>query len=337
LAVTTRDIARIVGVSVSTVSRSLNDNPRISLETRERVKRVAAELDFEFDASARSLSTRRSGTVALVCPELLDHFDNGLYLNLLIHDLRRALAARGIDCLVTENLAHEKQSVLRRLVLQRKVDGILLLLSGTQPEDWTLIRKRGIPVVQVHNSPTYFDPGKLDFFFTDNILGGRIAADALYESGSRRIACLCSPSQNYEMEDREKGWKEALEERGLGPDARPRLVADGTFKGAYDCVRQNIDDLRRIDGLFVLTDVMAFGALRALADEGVSVPRDIRVVGYDDVEIAEWSRPRLTTIRQPREEVARLATERLFSLLDGKGGGVEQRMICPELVRRESC
>ena len=82
---------------------------------------------------------------------------------------------------------------------------------------------------------------------------------------------------------------------------------------------------------------MALGALRAFADEGIEVPRDLRVVGFDDIEIANWARPRLTTIHQPREEIARLATERLFALLDGKGGGVEQRMIAPVLVRRESC
>lgn len=337
MAITTRDIARIVGVSVSTVSRSLNDNPRISAKTRERVKRVAAELDFEFNASARSLSTRRSGTVALVCPDMIDRFDNGLYLNSLIHDLLRGLASRGLDCLVTESGSPSDQGTLKRLILQRKVDGIILLLSGTMPEDWTLIRKRGIPVVQVHNSPSYFDPSRLDFFFTDNIIGGRLAAEALLNSGSQRVACMTAPSPNSEMVDRERGWREALDARALKPAELLMLEAEGGYKDAYDYVRRNIEAIRRIDGIFALTDVMALGVLQGLADEGIAVPRDIRVVGFDDVEIAEWSRPRLTTIRQPREEVARLATNRLSVLLEGKGEGVEQRMIAPTLVRRESC
>ncbi|MBL8966312.1 MAG: LacI family DNA-binding transcriptional regulator [Spirochaetaceae bacterium] len=337
MAVTARDIARLAGVSISTVSRSLNDNPRISAETRERIKRIAAELDFEFDASARSLSTRRSGTVAIVCPAFLDRFENGLYLNLLIHDLRQGLAARGLDCIVTEAVAPSGASTLRRLVLQRKVDGILLLLSATTPEDWTLIRKRGIPVVQVHYAPSYFDASRLDYFFTDNVLGGRLAAEAMLEAGSGRLACLTGTSPNSEALDRERGWREAQEDRGIAPDGRLRFEAEHSYEAAYTCVRRNIAILREADGLFAFTDIMALGVLGALADEGIAVPRDFRVVGYDDLEIATWVRPRLTTIRQPREEIARLATDRLFSLLEGKGGGVEQRMIAPSLARRESC
>jgi LacI family transcriptional regulator len=337
MAVTARDIARIVGVSVSTVSRSLNGNPRISAETREKVKRVAAELDFEFDASARSLSTRRSGTVALVCPDTVERFDNGLYVNLLIHDLRRNLASRGLDCLVTESVSPSGSSTIRRLVLQRKVDGILLLLAGTMPEDWTLIRKRGIPVIQVHYAPSYFDSSRLDYIFTDNIAGGRLAAEALMDSGSRRIAYLAAPNPSLEMADRERGLRTALAERGLAPDEGLRLEVENSYEDAYRTVRANIETLKRADGLFTLTDVMALAAIRALTEEGISVPRDLRVVGYDDIEIAEWARPGLTTIHQPREEVARLATERLSVLLGGTAGEVEQRMIAPYLVRRESC
>jgi LacI family transcriptional regulator len=335
--VTTRDIARIVGVSVSTVSRSLNDNPRISAETREKVKRVAAELDFEFDASARSLSTRRSGTVALVCPDSVERFDNGLYTNLLIHDLRRNLASRGLDCLVTEAASSQGASTLRRLVLQRKVDGVLLLLAGTMPEDWTMIKKRLIPVVQVHYAPCYFDASRLDYFFTDNVLGGRLAAQAMIEAGSSRIAYLAAPRPNSEMADRERGLKEAMEAKGIVPDERLRLEVENSYEYAYKTVRANIETLKRADGLFALTDVMALAAIRALTEEGIDVPRDLRVVGYDDIEIADWVRPGLTTIHQPREEIARLATERLSALLEGVGEGVEQRMIAPYLVRRESC
>jgi LacI family transcriptional regulator len=159
----------------------------------------------------------------------------------------------------------------------------------------------------------------------------------MLDAGSRRVACMTSPSGDSEMVDRERGWRDAHEERGLAPDGRLRLEAESSFEAAYECVRRNAEALKRADGLFALTDIMALGVLRALADEGIEVPRDLRVVGFDDIEIANWARPRLTTIHQPREEIARLATDRLFALLEGKGDGVEQRMIAPVLVRRESC
>ncbi|HOV94582.1 MAG TPA: LacI family DNA-binding transcriptional regulator [Spirochaetales bacterium] len=337
MSVTMRDIARMVGVSVSTVSRSLNDNPRISAETRDRVKEVAAELDFDFNANARSLSTHRSGTVALVVPDSIEHFDNSLYINLLIHNLQRNLATLGLDCIVTEAATPSGANTLRRLILQHKIDGALLLLAGTMPEDWALIRKRAIPVVQVHYAPYYFDASRLDYFFTDNALGGRLAGDALLDTGCRHIAYLADPSPNSEMADREKGVKEAQEKRGIVPDDTLRFEVKNNFSAAYTCIRDNIEAFRRADGLFAPTDVMALAALRAFADEGVQVPRDIRVVGYDDIEIANWVRPTLTTIHQPREEIARLATDRLCALLKGEGKGLEQRMIPPNLVRRESC
>ena len=344
IAVTARDIARLAGVSVSTVSRSLNGSPRISAETRERIKRLAAELDFEFDASARSLSTRRSGTVALVCPGFLDRFASTLYLNMLIYDIRSNLASRDLDCIIADAEAPGGQSNIRRLVLQRKVDGILLLLASTLPEDWSVIKKRGIPVIQVHYAPAYFAAERVDYYFTDNILGGRMAAEALLDSGGERIICLSDRRVSPEMTAREKGYREALRSRGIAVDERLVLAADNSFDEAYACVRRNIDLARRSDGLFAATDIMALGALRAMADEGLDVPGDFKVVGYDDLEIGTYVRPTLSSVHQPREEIARLACERLAALLRGHGGSggpsgssVEQRLIAPTLIRRESC
>lgn len=338
IAVTIRDIARLAGVSVSTVSRSLNDNPRISEATRERIKKIACELDFEFDASARSLSTRRSGTVAFVVPAFLDQFANTLYLNLLIYDIRENLAARGLDCIVTEATTPDGQSNVRRLVLQRKVDGIILLLESNRPDDWSLIKKRGIPVIHVHYMPTYFDTERLDYFFTDNVEGGRIATDALLDSGCKNLACIMDVCRNPEMQDREKGFLEALRARGLSADSRFLLSVENSFAGAYAAVRESIALLRKVDGIFVATDIMALATLRALADEGIRVPQDFKVVGYDDIEICTYIRPTLSSVHQPHEEISRLACDRLVRLLDGAGKDqVEQRLIAPTFVRRESC
>jgi LacI family transcriptional regulator len=333
-----RDIARIAGVSVSTVSRSLAGNTRISLETRERIRKIADELDFEPDASARSLSTRRSGTVAFVVPAFLDRFANTLYLNPLIHDIRCHLAAMGLDCILTEAMAPDGKSNIRRLVLQRKVDGIILLLESTRPEDWTLIKKRGLPVIHVHYMPSYLETEDLDYFYTDNVSGGRMATEALLDSGCERIACVLDACCNPEMSDRQRGYEEALAARGMQADRRLLFSIENSFDTAYDCARNNIRLFREADGAFVSTDVMAVGLIRALQDEGLKVPGDFRVVGYDDVEIGTYIMPTLTTVHQPREEIARLACARLKVLLEkGEGGVAEQRLLPPRLVRRESC
>jgi LacI family transcriptional regulator len=338
IAVTTKDIARIAGVSVSTVSRSLNDSPRISAETKERIKRIAVELDFEFDASARSLSTRRSGTVAFVIPAFLDRFANTLYLNLLIYDIRKRLAERGLDCIVTEALAPDGSSNVRRLVLQRKVDGVILLLESTRPEDWSIMKKRGIPVLHAHYMPNFLDTEGMDYFYTDNVKGGLVATEALLDSGCERVACLLDVCRNPEMADRERGYLNAHLARGLAPDPRLRFVSENSFADAYACVRNNLPAFKSADGVFVTTDIMALAVLRALTDSGVHIPDDCRLVGYDDIELCTYVKPTLTSVHQPREEIARLACDRLVYLLDG--GPVDpysQRLIVPTLVRRESC
>lgn len=335
---TTKDIARIAGVSASTVSRSLNDHPSISQSTRERIKKIAADLDFEMNASARSLSTQKSGTVALVMPTFRDLFASTLYVNLLVFDIRARLAALGLDCIVTEAHGPSGESTLRRLALQRKVDGILLLLESTGPEDWGLIKKRKLPVVQVHYRPNYIDPERIDYYFTDNLEGGRLAARALLDAGCSKPACVVMGGLNPEMEDRERGFVEGLKERGAKLDPRLLFKAENTFEAVYACVRENAQRFHRADGAFAATDVMAMAMLRALADEGIRVPEDFKVVGYDDIELCTYLKPTLSSVHQPREEIAELACERLSYLVGGgKPKPTVGRLIAPRLVRRESC
>jgi LacI family transcriptional regulator len=244
-------------------------------------------------------------------------------LNLLIYDIRENLAALGLDCIVTEAETPDGQSTVRRLVLQRKVDGIILLLESNRPEDWSLIKKRGIPVIHVHYMPTYFDTERLDYFFTDNVRGGRVATEALLDAGCRSLACLMDVCRNPEMQDREKGFVEAQLDRGLSADPRLRLSVENSFAGAYEAVRMNMGLLRKADGIFVTTDIMA---------------QDYKIVGYDDIEICTYVRPTLSSVHQPHEEISRLACERLVRLLNGEGKDqLEQRLIAPTFVRRDSC
>jgi LacI family transcriptional regulator len=335
---TTKDIARIAGVSVSTVSRSLNDNPRISVTTRARIKKIAADLDFEMDASARSLSTKKSGSVALVVPASLGQFSSTLYVNLLVYEIRMRLAARGLDCIVTEARGPSGESNLRRLVLQRKVDGVLLLLESTRPEDWSVIKKRGVPVVQVHFRPDYIDPERIDYYFTDNLAGGRLAAGALIDAGCSKLACVMDGGRTPEMEARERGFFEELRARGLKSDPRLSFETDNGFEAVYVCVRKNAARFRRADGAFATTDIMAMALLRALEDEGIRVPSDFKVVGYDDLELCSYLKPKLSSVHQPREEIAALACGRLAALLGGgMAGPTEGRLIAPRYVCRESC
>jgi LacI family transcriptional regulator len=258
---------------------------------------------------------------------------------MLIQEIRQNLEGAGFDCIMSESKTErDGKSTARRLVLQKKVDGFILVLAGMQPEDWVIIHKHDIPIIQVHYRPMYFDSDRLDYFYTDNFAGGKAAADRLIEKAGPRIICLADSSGSPEMKERTNGYRASLKEHGILPDDSLYMETPTSFDSSYRLIRDRIETVRKADGLFAHTDIMAVAVLKALRDEGVSVPKDFKVIGYDDLEIGTWVSPTLTTMHQPRDVQAKLACDRLVYLIQGgKREPLEQRLIPPSLVVRESC
>lgn len=337
--VTIKDVARRAGVSHSTVSRSLNDSSLISGPTKERVRKIAMELGFEFNASARSLSTRRTGTVGIIYPELFDEFRNSLYADLLISGIRRILERDQLDSLgVFPRNSITGGSNIQRLIKQKKVDGLLLIHSTILREDWDFIRSSGTPHVLLHYRPREVDPGDSDYIFTDNIKGGFTAAESLIKAGCRKILCFKVDSYNQEMQDRTTGFQQAMEAYGLELTEEDILEGECYFHVGHDQILALGERIRDYDGIFAEADLIALGVIEALKEQGISVPGDIRVVGYDDIELGNYYRPRLTTVHQPRETQTELACRRLVARLDGAPPyPLMQEIVAPTMVFRESC
>ena len=332
------DIARIAQVSESAVSRALHDHPRISLETRDRIKKIAAEMEFDFNSHAQSLSTSKSGTVGVIVPNFGADARRTYYLDLLISDIRTQLGASGYDLLVADS-SHSGQggSNLRRLVLQRKIDGLVLIIGELHDVDRQVLRNRKIAVVMVNSKPLPMVDQSVDEFpcvFTDNLAGGRLAADHLVAQGCTKLICLADEVAGPEMLDRTVGFSQGLEASGLEPEVF-RIPSD--FESVFSFVKDHLPVFRHVDGVFCHTDVMACATLRALQEGGVRVPQDVRVVGYDDIELGTYFAPRLTTIHQPREEIARLACQQLVArMLDPQREAPAHLSVPPSLVVRES-
>src|SRR6056297_3602056 len=156
--VTIKDIARIAGVSHSTVSRSLNDSPLISEQTKKRIKKIAAELNFAFNASAQSLSTRRTGTIGIIYPELFDTFGNSLYLGLLVQGLRHGLEKASLDSIGSFPRNHfTGESNIHKLISRRKIDGMIVIHPEVPADVWSYIRNSGLPFVVLHLKPRSYD------------------------------------------------------------------------------------------------------------------------------------------------------------------------------------
>jgi LacI family transcriptional regulator len=337
---TLKDVARLAGVSESTASRSLRNLSIISEETRRRVKAAAESLDFEFNAVARGLSTRRRNVVGVAYPDFTDESRHSYYLDLLIHDIRHDLEKAGYDCLIFKAEDPRGDSNIRRLARQGKVDGFVFVLSNVSADDWALIRERGIPAVQLHSRPGHWNdadaPPDCDFFFTDNFRGGELAAEHLAERGVRRFVCLADDSGEVEMAQRLEGFLAALAARGVAGERIEIRRCAGSYSEVRRYVSANIGGFLPGDGIFAHTDIMALTAMQVLISAGVSIPGDIRIIGFDDIPFCRLSVPTLTSIHQPREEEARRGTERLVELIEGGAEGRINELIEPYLVERGS-
>lgn len=336
--VTIKDIARIAGVSHSTVSRSLNDSPLISEKTKKRIKKIADELNFAFNSSAQSLSTRRTGTIGIIYPELYDTFGNSLYMGLLVQGLRHGLEKASLDSIGSFPRNHyTAESNIRKLISRKKIDGLLVIHPEIPVDDWEYIRTSGIPFVVLHFKPRSFDYSWMNYLFTDHVTGGHMATKVLLDGGCRSILCLREDSDEIQFNERTEGYKIALKEAGVAYDPQLVVAGDCAFDFGFQAIMDRKNNLTSFDGIFAEADLVALGAIEALRELGVKVPDDIRVVGYDDTELGRYFRPKLTTVHQPREEHSRLACERLIEMLESQDmRPTMQKVIKPLMIYRES-
>ena len=327
---TMNQLAKLAGVSVSTVSRALAGNPVINDRTREKVVALAREHGFQPNMVARNLRLRRTETIGVVLPlghQADQHLTDPFFLTMIGH-LADELARRGYDMLLKKVVPRDDQW-LRRLAESGRVDGIIVIGQSNQQAALEMVARTYRPMVVWGASlpgQEYMTVG------SDNVAGGALAASHLIARGRRRLIFL-GDNRAPEIAQREQGFQRACDEAGLGASAhslRVGLVADD----AYRALLGIIDREAGVDGIVAASDVIAIAAIRALEARQCSVPRDVSVVGYDDVPIAEHLVPSLTTIRQDLALGARLMIEKLFGLIAGKPQS--SSVMTPELITRQS-
>jgi LacI family transcriptional regulator len=341
---TIRDIARLAEVSPSTVSRSLNDSPLVSEETKARIREIAEKGNFSFNATARSLVTRRTGIIGLICPDSFDEYQYSLHLTLLINQIRRLLETGDLDLIVKFRYDANGENSIRHLLNAQKVDGLIIINPDITAEEVAFIHDHRIPVVFVQAIPPHLDLTPENYVFADHVAGGTIATDHLVRLGHERIVCFTVNTPEASFTERTDGYRRAIGDNGLPVDEGLVVGGDGTFEFGYDFVVRNAERFRgEISAIFSQTDIMALGAIEGLWDSGLKVPDDVAVVSYDDIGFGKDFRPRLTTVHQPRDRLAVAACRRLEEMLGdvepaaGAGNELLQRRIQPYLVVRESC
>jgi len=325
------DLAKLAGVSAATVSRALAGKEVVSAKTSERIRKLAERHDFRPSMIARNLRTRKRGAIGVVIPlghERGQHISDPFFMT-LIGSLADELTERGFD-LVLSRVIPDRDDWVQRIIDADRVDGLIVVGQSDQSRVLDAAARDYLPMV----AWGAFVPGQVHCSVgTDNYLGGRLATQHLIERGCRRIAFLGNP-QAIELKLRLQGARAAVADA----DRKIDLVEIPTHLAAElsgEDIASYLDDAAQMpDGFFAASDQIALTAIQVLTARGLSVPGDVRVIGYDDLAIARSCIPPLTTIRQDIAGGAGHMVENLFKRIDNKPTG--SVVMNPELVVRAS-
>jgi len=329
MATTIKDVARVAGVSVATVSRALNGHANVTPQTREHVMGVVAQLRFVPSSAAQSMITRRTHTVGALLPDL-----HGEYFSELIRGIDLAARARGLHLLVSSSHGDAAEAAAALRAMNGRVDGLLVMsphvnadfLWGNVPDD--------LPAVLMN---TRVAGGNHSSFAVDNHGGAYAMVRHLIERGHRDIAFVAGPESNFEAQERLAGYRAAIADLLPGGTGERVLQGDFTQESGFRAGSQVVALTNRPSAVFASNDAMAIGCLSALNEAGLQVPQDIALAGFDDIPISRYVNPSLTTVRARITELGGLALERLASAIEEPGRiGAQHQTLRADLIVRQS-
>lgn len=324
---TIRDVAALAGVSHQTVSRVINHNERVNPETRERVNQAIATLGYSPHAIARLLVQGRTCTLACLSPNLTDYTFASM-----IEGAETEARQQGYF-LLTASAPDEKTfaGLIDQLVSSRRTEGLLVI--NPYIDDRFRYFPTSVPVILLGARPRL---EQADAVSLDDVRAGQEATQHLLQLGHQRIAHITGPLREDCSQDRQKGYLAALQAAGVAADPALTVEGDWSATAGYQAVRAWLDQRLHFSALFAQNDRMAVGALRALRDGGIAVPEDVSVIGFDDMPLASYFDPPLTTMRQEVYEQGQRAVQMLVHRLDDPETPCQQVRLPAELVIRHS-
>ncbi|MBA0036445.1 ribose operon transcriptional repressor RbsR [Pantoea sp. BIGb0393] len=327
---TMKDVARLAGVSTSTVSHVINNNRFVSEQVREKVDQAIRELNYAPSALARSLKLKQTRTIGM----LLTASSNPFYSE-VVRGVENSCYERGYS-LILCNTEGDEERMNRSLetLMQKRVDGLLMMCTETHlPSAEILNRYPSVPMVMMDWAP--FE-GRGDIIQDNALLGGELATQHLIDRGYTRIACIAGPQDKTPARLRLEGFHKAMANRGLS--VPPGYVVDGDFEfqGGFNAMNQLLALDALPEAVFTSNDAMAVGVYHALFQAGLRVPQDIAVMGYDNIELARYLTPPLSTIHQPKDELGELAIDTLIHRMSDPDASQQTLVLTPELVERGS-
>jgi LacI family transcriptional regulator len=323
---TIRDVARAAGVSVATVSRAMNGADNVLPATKQRILLAARELRFTPSGAARSLITKRTDTIGALLPDL-----HGEYFSELIRGIDQAARARGLHLLVSSSHGDADEAAAALRAMNGRVDGLLVMSPHADAEFLQYNLPGSLPAVLINTGVAL--PGHARFVI-DNYGGAQVMTRHLAAAGRKRIAFITGPKGNDDAQERLRGYRAGLK------STMREFIYEGDFTEESGCTagRRIALSKPRPDAVFAANDMMAIGCLTALAEAGLRVPDDVALAGFDDIPIARYVAPTLTTIRVPIATLGSAALEALAKAVDAPQSQTTHTSVMPvELVVRRSC
>lgn len=328
---TIKDVARIAGVSVATVSRVANNGPKVSEKTKIKVQKIMAEIGYTPNVNARALVTQKNTTIGVVIPELNDPFFASL-----AHGVEQIAREHNMQLLLsTGQLSAESEMQAIDLLVGRRCDVMVIHSKKLTDEQLVALshKVKGLVIID-----RYVAEIAERCIWLDNFEGGKTAARYLFALGHKNFACITS---KYHIDDpklRLDGFTSELEASDITLNHKLIAYAEPSLQGGEIAAQQLLASGETFSALFVYNDAMAIGAISTLEDNGYRVPADISVIGFDDVLLSRYSRPKLTTLNYPIEAMAKQATQLALTLVGTQHIVVNDNPLkhIPRLIKRES-
>ncbi len=329
------DIAAKAGVSRSTVSRVINNEPYVSAKTRTKVEAVIEEEGFSPNPAARTLVTQRTKAIGIVIPHILNAISSDdAYFSTLLRGITEVTTQRDHATLLwLEQTGDDEERFRRRILQNRMMDGLIVASAATNDPLFAHLIEAGTHFVTVER-PTQFRE-HTNYVTIDNVTAAQTAVEHLIKHGRHRIATITGNLNISDGEDRLTGYRNALESAGIPYDTNLVIPAQFNRHNGYQGMKELLNF--KFDAIFAANDAIALGVMQAARELGLRIPDDFALVGFDDMNIATQLNPPLTTIHQPVLEKGAHAANLLIDLIEGKVKTPQAILLPTELIIRESC
>ena len=330
---TIKTLAENLGVSYSTVSRCLNNDPKVSEKTRQRVLEEAKRTGFTFNINARSLAKKKSDRIGIIFSDNFNTKDYRWLFNEIETYSTRQIERNGYDYIIQPLCNHNGISNINRLVNSRLVDGLVIFAKDVTKEECSFLKENKIPHVFVYFKPECYDETPENFFSDDSEYGGYIATRHLIVNGHRHILTVTTDDPQQKLyTGRTNGYKKAMAEAGLTPEI---LNVDMEFLSAKDWYPVYRDYMKSFTGIFFQRDLPALSVIQEFTRDNIRVPEDLSIVGYNNIDLITYLGIPLDVVWDPREELIKNAISSLIAEID-KTEDTCTRLIKPSLVVRNS-